>query len=141
MSERKVSCFYCKHYYDCELRKAISRVEDKLDDASNYLNEYFIEDIEDRLNDIYNVVAKRCRDFEYEEIQPKEVPFEEIVESVKKGLEAAIPAIIGGITYGVVKGILEEESKKEEEKQGEGENALLHKEAGDSEKQEMQIQG
>ena len=137
MSERKVSCFFCKHYYDCNVRKAVRAVEDALDEASNYLNEYFLEDVLDKLNRVYDAVAEKCRDFEYESPAKK---YSDIFNDIKETVENAMHVLVPFLTLRAVKEVFEK-IEEQGEKQGEGGNALLHKEAGDSEKQEMQIQG
>ena len=94
MSEEKISCFYCKHYFECEVRKAITEVKDAIDEASNYLNEYFVEDVFSKLDKIYDEVAKKCRNFEYESPTKKYGDIlEDIKETVKNTMSILIPLL------------------------------------------------
>ena len=66
-NHEKSTCFNCKHFFDCEVYKLISSVEDKIDEGSEFLNEYFIEDVKNKLDNIFHVLPSKCRDFDFEE--------------------------------------------------------------------------
>ncbi|RLC83594.1 MAG: hypothetical protein DRJ03_16730 [Chloroflexi bacterium] len=109
MGEEKRSCFFCKHYYECGVHRAVEEVRDAIDEASNILNEYFVEDVFSKLNKIYDEVAKKCRDYEYQ--SPWE-SYNELVENIKELAEGVMSVMVPLVSIKAMKKALEKAEEK-----------------------------